>query len=66
VETQKSQKVVNSQEKLLTIKDIFLNIGKQMLETCYILNLGQLFKITYELKSFLWQKLKQKKNSKCK
>jgi hypothetical protein len=32
-----------------------------MLETSYILNLGQLFKIAPELKKYLWQKLKQKK-----
>jgi hypothetical protein len=29
-----------------------------MLETSYTLNLGQLFKITLELKRYLWQKLK--------
>jgi len=31
---------MNSQEKLITIEEIFLNIGKQMLELNYILNLG--------------------------
>jgi hypothetical protein len=38
-----------------------LNIGKQMLETSYILSLGQLLKIPLELKRYLWQKLKPKK-----
>jgi hypothetical protein len=59
-EAQKSQDVVNSQEKLITVKEIFLNIGKYMLEN-YILNLGQLFKIAFKLKIYLWQKLKLKK-----
>jgi len=44
---------VNSQEKLITIKEIFLDIGKQMLETSYTLSLGQLLKITFELKRYL-------------
>ncbi len=52
---------MNSQEKLITIKGIFLNIGKQMLETNYTLNLGQLLKIALELKRYLWQKLKLEK-----
>jgi hypothetical protein len=38
-----------------------LDIGKQMLETSYILSLGQLLKIVLELKKYLWQKLKPKK-----
>jgi hypothetical protein len=41
MEAHKFQEVVNSQEKLITIKKIFLNIGKKMLKTSYILNLGQ-------------------------
>jgi hypothetical protein len=41
---------MNLQEKLITIEEKFLNIGKQMLETSYILNLGQLFKIAPKLK----------------
>ncbi len=53
VETQKSQEVVNLQEKLITIEEIFQDISKQMLETSYILKLGQLFKITLELKRYL-------------
>jgi hypothetical protein len=32
-----------------------------MLKTNYTLNLGQLFKIAFELKRYLWQKLKPKK-----
>jgi hypothetical protein len=50
--------VVNSQEKLITIKEIFLNISKQMLKTSYTLNLQQLLKIAHELKIYLWKKLK--------
>jgi hypothetical protein len=34
-----------------------------MLETSYILILGQLLKIAFELKRHLWQKLKPKKTS---
>jgi hypothetical protein len=45
---------MNSQKKLITIKGIFLDIGKQMLETSYTLNLGQLFKIALEFKNYLW------------
>jgi hypothetical protein len=45
MDAQKSQEVVNSQGKLITIKHIFLDINKQMLETSYTLNLGQLLKI---------------------
>jgi len=52
---------MNSQEKLITIEKIFLDIGKQMLETNNILSLGQLLKIILELKRYLWQKLKPKK-----
>ncbi len=33
-----------------------------MLKTSYTLNLGQLLKITLELKRYLWQKLKPKEN----
>ncbi len=52
---------MNSQEKLITIQEIFLDIGKQMLETSYVLNLGQLLKIAPKLKRYLWQKLKLEK-----
>jgi len=40
MDAQKSQEVVNSQRKLIIIEDIFLDNGKQMLETNYTLNLG--------------------------
>jgi hypothetical protein len=50
----KNQEVVNSQEKLITIKEIFLDIGKQMLKTSYTLSLGQLLKVAFELKRYLW------------
>jgi hypothetical protein len=43
IEAQKSRDAMNSQEKLNIVKNFFLNIGKQMLETSYTLNLGQLF-----------------------
>jgi hypothetical protein len=50
----KSQEVVNSQWKPITIEHIFLDIGKQMLETSYTLNLGQLLKIALKLKRYFW------------
>jgi hypothetical protein len=43
------------------VEESFLDISKQMLETSYTLSLGQLLKITLELKKYLWQKLKPKK-----
>ncbi len=61
MDAHKYKKIVNSQGKLITLKEIFLEIGKQMLERNYILNLGQLFKIAPKLKRYLWQKLKPKK-----
>ncbi len=61
IETHKFQKVVLSQEKLIIVKEIFQDISKQMLETSYTLNLGQLLKIAPKLKRYLWQKLKPKK-----
>ncbi len=61
VDTQKSQEVVNSQGKLITTKEIFLDISKQMLESSYTLNLRQLLKIAPELKKYIYQKLKPKK-----
>jgi len=48
VETKKSQDVMNSQEKLIILEEIFLDISKQMLETNYILSLRQLLKIASE------------------
>ncbi len=47
-------KEVNSQGKLITIEEIFLDIDKQMLKTSYTLNLRQLFKITLKLKKYPW------------
>jgi hypothetical protein len=44
---------MNSQEKLIVLEEIVLDISKQMLEKNYILNLGQLFKITPEFKKYL-------------
>ncbi len=52
---------MNSQEKLITIAEFFLDISKQMLETKHTLNLGQLLKIAPKFKIYLWQKLKPKK-----
>jgi hypothetical protein len=52
---------VNLQRKLIIVEEIFLDIGKQNLETNYTLNLEQLFKIAPKLKKYLWQKLKLKK-----
>ncbi len=58
METQKYQKIENSQKKSITVEENFLNISKQMLETSYNLNLGHLLEITPKLKRYLWQKLK--------
>jgi hypothetical protein len=52
---------MNSQEKLIIVEEIFLDIGKQILKTSYTLNLGHLFKIAPKLKKYLWHKLKPKK-----
>ncbi len=49
MESHKYQELVNSQEKLITIKEIFLDIGKQMLETSYTLSLGQMLEIVLKL-----------------
>ncbi len=56
VKTQKFQEVMNSSKKLIIVQEIFLDIGKLMLKTSYILNLGQLLKIAFELKINLWKK----------
>ncbi len=52
---------MNSQKKPIIVEEDFLNIGKQMLETNYILNLEQLLRIAPTLKKYLWQKLKPEK-----
>jgi hypothetical protein len=44
----------SSEGKLITIEEIFLDIGEQMLETSYILNLRHLLEIAHELKIYLW------------
>ncbi len=61
MEAQNSQEVVNSQDKLIIVEKSFLDISKQMFETSYTLNLGQLLEIALELKKYLWQKLKLEK-----
>ncbi len=66
VDAQKSQEVVNSQGKLIIVEKFFLDISKQMLERSYTLNLGQLFKITHELKKKSLAKVETRENSKCK
>ncbi len=43
------------------MEEILQDMNKQMLETSYTLNLGQLTKITPNLKKYLWQKLKANK-----
>jgi hypothetical protein len=50
VEAYKYQELVNARKKLIIVEEIFLDIGKQMLETSYTLSLGQLLKITHELR----------------
>jgi len=50
-----------SPSKIIFVEEIFQDISKQMLETNYTLNLGQLIKITIDLKKYLWQKMKTNK-----
>jgi hypothetical protein len=45
----------------MSMEQIFQYINKHMLETTYILRLGQLLKITLDLKIYMWQKIKVKK-----
>ncbi len=47
--------------KIMSMEQIFQDINKKMLETTYTLRLGQLLKITSNLKKYMWQKLKLKK-----
>jgi hypothetical protein len=54
VETKKSLEVMNSQDKLKLVEKIFLDIGKEMLQTSCILSLGQLLKITPKLKRYFY------------
>jgi hypothetical protein len=61
MESHKYQELMNSQEKLITIKEIFLDIGKQMLETSYTLSLGEMLEIVLKLNKYLWPKLKLEK-----
>ncbi len=44
--------------KVMSMEQIFQDTNKQMLETTYTLRLGQLLKITLDLKKYMWQKLK--------
>jgi len=43
------------------VEQIFQDINKHMLEMTYTLKLGQLLKITPNLKENMWQKLKPEK-----
>jgi hypothetical protein len=43
---------------VLYVEQIFQDISKQMLEIACTLKLGQLLKITPDLKIYMWQKLK--------
>jgi hypothetical protein len=61
MDTHKFQEIVNSQGKLVTVKEILLDISKQMLETSYTLNLRWLLKMAPKLKRYIWQKLKLEK-----
>jgi hypothetical protein len=47
--------------KIMLLEYIFQDISKQMLETTYTPKLGQLLKITPDLKKYMWQNLKPKK-----
>ncbi len=46
---------------VMSMEHIFKYINKQMMETTYTMKLGQLLKITLDLKKYMWQKLKPKK-----
>ncbi len=50
-----------SQNKLILIKEIFQDINRQMLESNYTVNLGQLLKMVPKLKRYMWQKMKPNK-----
>ncbi len=43
------------------MEQVFQDISKRMLEITYTLKLGQLLKITSDLKKYMWQKLKLEK-----
>jgi hypothetical protein len=45
--------MLNSQDKLITVEEIFLDISKQILKSSYTLNLGQLLKIVRVKKVYL-------------
>jgi hypothetical protein len=45
----------------MSMEQIFQDINKHMLEMTYTLRLGQLLKITPDLKENIWQKLKLEK-----
>jgi hypothetical protein len=49
VDAHKFQEVMNSQRKLIIVKEFFLDISKQMLEISYILNFKQLLEIVLKL-----------------
>jgi hypothetical protein len=45
---------VNPINRVMSMEQIFQDINKQMLETTYTLRLGQLLKITLDLKKYMW------------
>ncbi len=49
IEPQKPQEFVVSQIKLILVKEVFQDINRQMFETNYNLNLGQLLKMVPKL-----------------
>jgi len=51
----------NPINKAMSMEQIFQDINKEMLETTYVLRLGQLLKITRNFKKYMWQNLKQEK-----
>ncbi len=56
IKCEKPQEYVVSQNKLILVEKIFQDINRQMLETNYTLNLGQLLKIVHELNKYLQKK----------
>ncbi len=49
IEPQKPQEFIISQSKLILVKEVFQDINRQMFETNYNLNLGQLLKMVPKL-----------------
>ncbi len=54
LEIHKLQESIVPQSRLKLVEETFQDINKQMLETSYTLNLGQLLFFVFKLKRYLW------------